>query len=73
MEEVFEFLYNSDCCESAPITVSIHKTRKGAEMAMMHHQEDIKKDHNDLWLGEESAYDWDFDQWWGIKTTKLKE
>ena len=28
---VYEFLYNSDTCESAPSTISIHQTRKGAE------------------------------------------
>ena len=31
---VYEFLYNSNCCESAAATISIHKTKKGAEMAM---------------------------------------
>ena len=41
---VYEFLYNSDCCEGAASTVSIHKTKKGAEMAMeLHKNEKLKE------------------------------
>ena len=29
---VYEFLYNSDCCESKAATMSIHRTKKGAVM-----------------------------------------
>jgi len=73
MDTVFEFLYNSDCCESSARTVSIHRTLKGAEMAMEFHKVEIKKEHIDLYKGEEDMYLWDFDQWWGTKETKVEE
>lgn len=82
METVYEFLYNSDCCESTAATISIHKTRKGAEMAMEFHKNEIKeiyetnypkdsKDKNVIYMREE--YPFDYDQWWGIRETKLEE
>ena len=62
-ETVYEFLYNSDCCESSAHTMSIHKTKKGAEMAMEFHKNEIKKE----WDDEE--FEWNFNQWWGIRET----
>jgi hypothetical protein len=38
-EYVYEFLYNPSTYESAAQTVSIHKTRRGAEKAMELHKE----------------------------------
>jgi hypothetical protein len=31
---IYEALYNPSCCESAPCTISIHKTKLGAYMAI---------------------------------------
>ena len=42
---VYEFLYNSDCCEGAASTISIHKTKKGAEMAMEFHRVEYQKEN----------------------------
>lgn len=76
--KVYEFLYNSDCCESAARTMSIHKTQKGAEMAMEFHKNEIKKDWDsqkkEFYYQDPHYYDnfnWDFDQWWGVKETEL--
>ena len=69
--KIYEFLYNSDCCESAAHTMSLHKTRSGAERAMKKHQNKIRSEHNTLGLDDE--FDWDFDQAWFIRETELLE
>ena len=75
---VYEFLYNSDCCEGAASTISIHKTKKGAEMAMEFHKNEIKqkweqekKEH--FWEDPHfyRSFKWDFDQWWGVRECEL--
>ena len=70
---VYEFLYNSDCCESAAHTVSIHRTKKGAEMAMEFHKSEIKRewDEADYAESERLAFPFDYDQWWGVRETIL--
>jgi hypothetical protein len=73
IEKVYEFLYNSSCCESAISTISIHKTRKGAEIAMMFHKNEVKQ----KWINSQKEYidkyPFDFDQDWDIRETKLQE
>ena len=70
---VYEFLYNSDCCEGAASTISIHKTKKGAEMAMEFHKHEKLKE----WEKEckeyppAKEYPFDFDQWWGVRECEL--
>lgn len=72
--KVYEFLYNSDCCESAASTMSIHKTKKGAEMAMEFHKAEKKREYDELYDDEyKEDFDWDFDQWWGVRETNLAE
>jgi hypothetical protein len=70
---VYEFLYNSDCCESAAATISIHKTKKGAEMAMEFHKAEIKRewDEQDYAERERLAFPFDYDQWWGVRECEL--
>ena len=75
---VYEFLYNSDCCESAAATISIHKTKKGAEMAMEFHKAEKQKQWDEMRkLDEENdpeywkEFKWDFDQWWGVRECEL--
>lgn len=70
---VYEFLYNSDCCEGTASTISIHKTKKGAEMAMEFHKNEKLKE----WEKEckeyppTKEYPFDFDQWWGVRECEL--
>ena len=67
---IYEFLYSSNRYESAGITMSLHKTKKGAEIAMEFHKNEIKKEHNAL-NGDDTK--WTFNQWWGIRETELKK
>ena len=48
---VYEFLYNGSCCESAAHTVSIHRTRRGAEIAMEFHRNEMKNEYDELMRG----------------------
>jgi len=43
MDVVFQFIYNDCIHESSALTVSIHRTRKGAEMAMEYHKNEKRK------------------------------
>ncbi len=75
METVFEFLYNDSVCESAAHTMSIHKTSKGAEMALEFHKAEALKEWEKDCKEYPSEYEFpfDYDQWWGIRETELKE
>ena len=66
---VYEFLYNSDCVESSARTVSIHKTMKGAEMAMEFHKNEKLKEWEQTCKEYPPAkeYSFDHDKWWGTK------
>ena len=74
-EVVYEFLYNPSTCESVSHTVSIHRTKKGAEMAMEFHKNEIKKKFENEEITELTIVDfpWHFDQWWGILETQLND
>ena len=70
---VFEFVYNPNCSESAIATLSIHKTLKGAQMALDFH----KAEKMEKWeiACEENKFNkdfpFDYDQYWGIIETDL--
>lgn len=54
--------------------MSIHKTKKGAEMAMEFHKAEKKREYDELYDDEyKEDFDWDFDQWWGVRETNLAE
>jgi hypothetical protein len=77
MEIVYEFLYNPSCCESVYGTVSIHKTRQGAETAMEFHKYEKKKQYDDLMECDDDdeykeEFPYDYDQWWGVRETELQ-
>ena len=77
MDIVYEFLYNSSCCESASSTVSIHRTRKGAEIAMEFHRNEKKTEYEELFANDDEVYKvefpYDYDQWWGIRETIVQD
>jgi len=77
---VYEFLYNSSCSESTSHTMSIHKTKKGAEMAMEFHKAEKQREWEKMRKIDEpkdpeywKEFKWDFDQWWGVRETKIEE
>ncbi len=48
-DKVYEFWYNDCIWESAAGCVSLHRTRKGAEMAMEFHKDQKRKEHEELY------------------------
>jgi len=46
---LYQALYNPMIHESASYTLSIHKTRKGAEMAIEFHKNEIKNEELELY------------------------
>ena len=75
---VYEFLYNSECCEGVACTVSIHRTLEGAKKALNAHKAEKKRQWEVLKKHYEKnryfkQYDWSFNQWWGIKKTEVKD
>ena len=73
---VYEFLYNSCVFESAPATMSIHRTRKGAEIALSWHKFETERSYNELYDQVEdypfkNEYPYDSHQSWSIRETIL--
>jgi hypothetical protein len=48
-EYVYQFKYNSMIHEGGSVTMSLHKTIKGAEMAMEFHKSELKKEWDDMY------------------------
>ncbi len=48
MDKVYEFWYNECIYESAAQCMSLHRTQKGAEMAMEYHKNDIHKEYREV-------------------------
>ena len=72
-EYVYEFLYNPSIYESAAQTVSIHKTRRGAEKAMELHKEMALIEYEEVCnrLPDEKDFPFGYDQWWGVRESIL--
>lgn len=71
---VYEFMYNDCCHESAPHTMSIHHTKKGAEMAMEFHKNEMRKDWEKECKEYPPAKDYPYDshKWWGVRETVVQ-
>ena len=68
---LYAFLYNPMIHESGYITVSIHRTREGAEKAMEWH----KKEHIEQTIEECGKYDeeWDSCRSWKVGEITIKD
>lgn len=71
---IYEFIYDGNIYEGCANTISIHKTKKGAELALELHKERIKNEYNRL---NDNKYgidiDWRFGRSWSIKETELSD
>jgi len=66
---IYAFQYNFSKTDSAWGVISVHRTRSGAQKAMMWHREESKKQ----WCGEEEFEGWDFDMGWAVKEYELED
>ena len=75
-DKVYEFWYNDCIYDSAAACVSLHRTKKGAEMALAFHKEQKRKEHEELYKDEEpDMIPFKFDAMcaWGIKEREIVE
>lgn len=74
-EYVYEALYNPDVNESVPTTISVHKTRKGAEMAVEFHKNEMREEYEKMMdesEGEMVSYlHYDHGVSWDVVKTRL--
>lgn len=54
-------------------TISVHKTKKGAEIAVGFHKEKCRKEYYDLWKNDEPPIEFGAHEAWNIFEDKLKE
>lgn len=77
MEIVYAFIYNPCIYESAPQTVSLHRTRKGAELAMELHKEGLRKEFEeyDEWSKENGNFSLKFGkyEYWGVTEIEIND
>ena len=76
---IYEAMYNPCIYESSYMILSLHKTRKGAEIAIQNHKNEVKKEFDDMYNDPEYPCDfivdmqWDDNQSWMIQETILEE
>lgn len=72
MDIVYEFWYNDCIYESAAACISLHKSRKGAEIALSFHKEEKRKEFEELYK-DVDIVDWSFDTFsaWGITEREI--
>ena len=72
--KVYEFIYNSCIYEGAACTESIHKTIKGAQMALDFHKEVAREEWEEQW-DEKGKKEFPFGEteYWMIRETEIQE
>jgi hypothetical protein len=75
METVYLACYNPMIHESGYITLSVHKTRKRAEMAIEFHKALEMERWKDIYQTEEDQLEYPFGKFeaWNVFETKLEE
>lgn len=75
-DKVYEFWYTDCIHESTAACISLHRTKKGAEMAMEFHKEQKRKEHEELYKDEEPdmiPFAFDGMGAWGVYEMELLE
>ena len=72
---VYEFWYNDCIYESAAACMSLHRTKRGAEIALSFHKEQVRKEHEELWKDEPEGETFPFDSMcaWGVREREVVE
>ncbi len=72
---LYEALYNPMVHESTAQTLSIHRTLKGAEMAIEFHKEENRKKWLAMFPTEEERIEFPFGhfEWWGVSEITVEE
>lgn len=72
---VYAFKYNDCIYESAPATMSLHRTRKGAEMAREFHKAEKMKEWEAIYPTEQDKKEFPFGEGesWRVEEIKIEE
>ena len=72
-DKIYEALYNPMTEESAYRTLSLHRTREGAEKAIEDHKKIVREEEDSIWDNEEDRirFPWDGFKDWQIRETEL--
>jgi hypothetical protein len=75
IDTMYAFLYCCDTYKSSYATVSVHRTRKGAEMAMEFHRNEAKKKHYEIYNRLDDIYTHPFGESedWQVSEIKIFE
>ena len=75
IDKIHEFTYTSCIHESAMATISLHKSKKGAEAAMELHKNEERKKWLEMFYNEELQKEYPFgdSERWDIRESKLQE
>jgi len=73
--KVYAFLYNPCIYESGFVTISLHKTRKCAEMAMEFHHAEKEKEHWEIYNKPNDYYPHPFGEHeaWKVEEMEIQE
>lgn len=86
--KLYEALYNCMIHESSAATLSLHRTKEGAEKAIEEHKAEVKKEWEnrreimrttetketyDAFHGDDEPDEWAVFQWWGIGEIEVQE
>ena len=77
-DKVYEFWYNDCIYESVAACISLHRTKKGAEIAMEFHKEEKRKEFEEYLKDEDDKtlhYYGKFDDMcvWGVREREILE
>ena len=72
-DTLYAFLYNPIIYESEYITVSIHRTREGAEKALSHHKYECEKEWKDIMQDDLAEFPFDVNQSWQISEITIQD
>jgi hypothetical protein len=72
--KIYHALHNPDSFDSCAATISIHRTKEGAERAVKNSKRRVKYDDDKMYeAGEVREFKWDFGHWWGVLEDELKD
>lgn len=74
--KIYQAQYCSCIFESVLGTISLHKTKEGAEKAIALHKFEIKSEFDKMYSQEdaiEQEFRWDMHQSWNIEETELSD
>lgn len=69
---VWEALHNPNIHESSPYTISLHRTKEGAEEAVEQSKKEVKREHDEHYADSDfEPMKWDTFHAWGVSIKQI--